>query len=115
MSNDELEEIKRRKLEELRRQLAYQQAIQEQEEIEREEIEEERRRILSLILTQEARERLARIKMARPEFARAIEDQLILLAQNGRIKSKIDDDQLKELLSRLARSKRDIKIRRRGL
>ncbi|RLF41791.1 MAG: hypothetical protein DRN18_03305, partial [Thermoplasmata archaeon] len=76
--DEDLEEIKRRKLEELKRQLAYQQAIQEQEELEREEIEEERRRILSLILTSEARERLARVKMARPDYARAIEDQLII-------------------------------------
>jgi len=113
--DEDLEEIKRRKLEELKRQLAYQQAIQEQEELEREEIEEERRRILSLILTHEARERLARIKMARPEFARAIEDQLIILAQSGKIRSKIDDAQLKALLAKLAKSKRDIKIERRGL
>jgi len=113
--DEDLEEIKRRKLEELKRQLAYQQAMQEQEEIEREQIEEERRRILSAILTSEARERLARVKMARPEYARAIEDQLIILAQSGRIKRKIDDAQLKSLLAKLAKSKRDIKIERRGL
>ena len=113
--DEDLEEIKRRKLEELKRQLAYQQAMQEQEEIEREQIEEERRRILSAILTSEARERLARVKMARPEFARAIEDQLIILAQSGRIKNKIDDNQLKAILAKLAKGKRDIKIERRGL
>lgn len=113
--DEDLEEIKRRKLEELKRQLAYQQALQEQEEIEREQIEEERRRILSIILTNEARERLARIKMARPEYARAIEDQLIILAQSGRIKNKIDDAQLKSILAKLAQSRRDIKIKRRGL
>lgn len=113
--DEDIEEIKRRKLEELKRQLAYQQAMQEQEELEREEIEEERRNILSLILTSDARERLARIRMARPEFARAIEDQLIILAQSGRIREKIDDAQLRSLLAKLAESKRDIKIRRRGL
>lgn len=68
-----------------------------------------------MILTHEARERLARVRMARPEFARAIEDQLIILAQSGRIKNKIDDDQLKSLLAKLTKSKRDIKIERRGL
>ncbi|HDO19688.1 MAG TPA: DNA-binding protein [Thermoplasmatales archaeon] len=113
--DDELEAIKRRKLEQLKKQLAYQQAMEQQEEIEKAEIEEERRRILALILTSEARERLARIRMARPEFARAIEDQLILLAQSGRIRERIDDKQLKALLARIAESKRDIKIERRGL
>jgi programmed cell death protein 5 len=41
-----------------------------------------------------------------------IELQLIQLAQAGRVQSKITDDQLKELLRKLAGQKRDIKITR---
>jgi len=112
--DDELEALKKKKLEELQRQLAYQQALEQQEE-EQEKLEEERKRILSYILTSEARERMARIRMARPEYAQAIENQLIILAQSGKIHQKITDQQLKELLAQLAQHKKDIKIRRSGL
>ncbi|HDD57055.1 MAG TPA: DNA-binding protein [Thermoplasmatales archaeon] len=110
--DDELEEIKKKKLEQLRQQIEYQKAIEEEEE---EQIGEERKKILSYILTSEARQRLARIRMARPEFAQTIENQLILLVQSGRLQHKITDEELKDLLSRIASRKREIKIRRRGL
>ena len=110
--DDELEEIKKKKLEQLRQQIEYQKAIEEEEE---EQIGEERKKILSYILTSKARQRLARIRMARPEFAQTIENQLILLVQSGRLQHKITDEELKDLLSRIASRKREIKIRRRGL
>jgi len=113
MEEDEIEEIRRKKLEQLRQQLAFQQV---QEAVEQEErIEEERRKILSYILTSEARQRLARIKMARPEFAQLIEDQLILLMQSGKIKHKIGDEELKKILAQIASRKKETKIRRSGL
>ena len=112
--DDELEALKKRKLEELKRQLAYQKALEQQEE-EQEKLEEERKRILSYILTSEARERMARIRMARPEYVQDIENQLIILAQSGKIHQKITDQQLKELLAQLAQRKKEIKIRRSGL
>ncbi|RLF39379.1 MAG: DNA-binding protein [Thermoplasmata archaeon] len=111
--NNEIEEIKKRKLEQLRQQIAIRQAQEAVEEEER--IEEEKRRLLSYILTSEARQRLARIKMARPEFARLIEDQLILLMQSGKIKQKIGDEELKRILAQIASRKRETKIRRSGL
>ncbi|MCD6467798.1 MAG: DNA-binding protein [Thermoplasmata archaeon] len=112
--DDELDALKKKKLEELQRQLAYQQAMEQQEE-EKEKIDEERKKLLSLILTSEARSRLARIRMARSEYAEAIENQLIMLAQSGKIQQKITDQQLKELLAQLAQRKKDIRIRRSGL
>jgi programmed cell death protein 5 len=108
--DDELEEIRRKKLEQLKRQMEYQEAIEEKEYL-----EEERKKILSYILTSPARQRLARVRMARPEFAEAIENQLILLVQSGKLQHKITDEELKELLSQIVGRKRDIRIRRRGL
>jgi programmed cell death protein 5 len=69
--------------------------------------------ILRTILTTEAKERLGRIKVARPELAEAIENQLIILAQSGQLKTKINDEQLQMLLTRLIPKKRDINIKRR--
>jgi len=64
------------------------------------------------ILTSKARQRLANLRMVKPEFASQLEMQLIQIAQQGRINIPITDDQLKELLSKLQSVRRDIRIRR---
>lgn len=105
---DDLEELKRRKLLELQRQLQEEALRQEQLR----QVEEQKRIVLKSILTPEARSRLSNIKMARPEFAAQIEALLIQLAQAGQVKQRITDEQLKEILRRLSAKKRGIKIRR---
>jgi len=79
----------------------------------REEQEQQKDALLRQILMPDARERLARLKMARPEDARALESQLIQLAQSGRLQGRIDDAQLKTILARLFPGQRDINIRRK--
>ena len=110
--DEELENLRKRRLKELQQQAALQESIEEQE-LQRQEFEEQKKSILRAILDTTARERLARIKIARPEIAESIENQLILLAQNGKLKNKINDEQLRMLLSKLIPKKRDIKIKRR--
>ncbi len=112
--DDELENIKKKKLLELQQQQMLSQGMAE-EEAHQKEFEEQKKAVLRRILTTEARERLGRIKVARPEVAENIENQLIMLAQSGRLKNKINDEQLRELLSKLIPKKRDIRIKRRGL
>ncbi len=111
MEDRELEEIRRRKMMEL---MAAQQSGQAQEE-ERRRLEEEaaKQSILRQILEPEARERLARIKLARPELAEAVENQLILLAQSGRLTRMITDEELKSILASLTSKRREIRIERR--
>ncbi len=103
----ELEEIKRRKL------LEMQQRMQAEEEKRRMmEAEALKRELLRKILTPKARERLANVKLVRPELAELVENQLIALAQSGRLPIPVDDDQLKEILAELAsRTRRDFNIR----
>ncbi|HHT19563.1 MAG: DNA-binding protein [Euryarchaeota archaeon] len=110
----DIEEIRRRRMEELQQQAAQQaqqqsQDAQAQEQMRR-ELEAQKRQVLLQILTPEARSRLANLRLTKPEFVDQVELQLIQLAQMGRIKSKITDEQLKELLRKLAGQKRDIKI-----
>ena len=107
MSDDsELERIRARKLQEMQ-----QQALDEQrQEQMKEEVEAQKRSILSQIMTDEARQRLANIKMVRPEFAESIELQLIQLAQSGRLSEKISDEQLKQILKQITGRKREGKI-----
>ena len=110
--DEELENIRKKKLQELQQQMMNQEALEEQEE-QQKEFEEQKKQILRAILTTQARERLGRIKVARPEIVESIENQLIMLAQGGKLKNKINDEQLRMLLSKAIPKKRDIKIKRR--
>jgi len=108
MSEEEIEELRKRRLLELRRRLA-----QEQQQIETQQrIEIEKQAILRRILTSDARQRLTNLKIVKPEFAAQLELQLIQLAQQSRISTPITDEQLKEILIRLQSSRRETKIRR---
>lgn len=118
MSNmdDELEEIRKRRLAEIQRQQAQQQpsdvqAAYQQEQA-RAEMEAQKQSILRQILTPEARERLTTLKMSRPALGEQLELQLISLAQSGRIQSQIDDEKLKTLLMRMQPKKRKTSITR---
>jgi programmed cell death protein 5 len=109
MSEDEeLEALRKRRMLELQQGVS-----QEQEQAQAEkQIEAQKQALLRRILTPEARQRLANLKMVRPEFSSQIELQLIQIAQQGRVTLPIDDDQLKQILMRLQGTRRDIRIRR---
>jgi programmed cell death protein 5 len=110
--DEELEKLKKKKLQELQQQAMLKESMDEQER-QKEEFEEQKKAILRKILTNEARERLGRIKVARPDLAESIENQLIMLAQNDQLKNKINDEQLRLILSKIIPKKRDFKIKRR--
>jgi len=110
--DEELEKLRKRRLKELQQNERFQESMDDQESQEK-EFEEKKKAILRSILTPKAKERLGNIKVARPEMAESIENQLITLAQSGRLKNKINDEQLRLLLSKIIPKKRDIKITRR--
>jgi len=67
---------------------------------------------LRMALTSEARERLANVRMVKPELASSIEEYVIQLASSGKLKTAVDDEQLKQMLAALQPKKREIHIRR---
>ncbi len=108
VDDEELAEIRRRRMVELQRaQIDDQQRARAQQQL-----EAQKNALLRQILTQEARQRLTNIKMVRPEFAQQLELQLIQLAQSGRVKIPITDEQLKDALERLQSQRKEIRIRR---
>ena len=68
--------------------------------------------VLRMALTSEARQRLANVKMVKPELANSIEEYVIQLASSGQLKRALDDEQVKQMLLALQEKKREIKIRR---
>ncbi len=104
LTDEELEEIKKRKMMELQKRL--------EEERRRAELAAQRRAILNVILTPEARARLDNLRLVKPELVEALENQLIALAQSGRIKVPITDEELKRILEEIyRRTHREIRIR----
>ncbi|CAA0832366.1 double-stranded DNA-binding family protein [Striga hermonthica] len=63
--------------------------------------EEQRQLILAQILTPEARERVARIALVKPEKARGVEDVVIRAAQMGQIVEKVSEERLISLLEQI--------------
>ncbi|NHJ23382.1 MAG: DNA-binding protein [Candidatus Lokiarchaeota archaeon] len=96
---EELENIRRRKLEELRQQ-AVQQKIAEQQQ---NEYEKKKYQLMRQILSQEGRQRLENIRMVKPQFAEQIELQLIQLFQSGRLRgaTPLSDNEFKKILEQL--------------
>ncbi len=108
IDDSELEAIRKKRLAELKA------SANDEEQTEKiRQAEAQKQAVLRTILTVEARQRINNIKMVRKEFAEQLELQLIQLAQTGRIKLPLDDEQLKEVLKRMQGQRKDIKIRRK--
>jgi DNA-binding TFAR19-related protein len=102
--DEELEELRQRKLKEL----------QKRAELERQAqiAAAQRRAALKKILTPEALARLDNIRIVRPELAEALEQQLIALASSGRVKIPIDEDALKKILEAVySQTRREYRFR----
>ena len=63
---------------------------------------EARNSILAQILTPEAADRLGRIRLVKESRATDVENRLMMLARSGQLRSKVTEDQLKELLGAMA-------------
>lgn len=107
--DEELESLRKKRLQELQQQAALQGDMKGEQE---KQFEEQKKSVLRSILTNDARQRLGRIKIARPEVAEAVENQLIMFAQSGQLKNQINDKQLQMLLKKIIPKKHEIKIKR---
>ncbi|KAJ6803308.1 DNA-binding protein [Iris pallida] len=107
MADPELEAIRQRRMQELMAQQGMNQGAQQntgqqkaQEDAQR-EAEERRQMMLTQILSAQARERLARIALVKPDKARGVEDVILRAAQMGQITEKVSEDRLIVLLEQI--------------
>ncbi len=110
--DDELDRIRKRKLEEMQRS-AQENQMEEENRKQSDQEEARRQQVLRQILSSEARERLNTLKLVRPDLVDNVENQLIQLAGMGRINRVIGDEELKNILSRLIGNQHETKIERR--
>ncbi len=113
MDDPELEALRQRRLAEMQANQQQAAAQQQAAENQRKQMELQKQMILRQILTPEARDRLANIRVANPQLADMVEMQLIQLAQSGRLQGVITDAMLRDILRQVAPQHREIKIERR--
>ena len=118
----DLDEIRQKRMAELQAQQAAAQQMQQQQAAAQQQMQQQeaqaqfeaqKKQILGQILTSEARNRLANLKLTKPELVNQIEIQLIQSAQAGSLRGKVTDEQLKVLLRQIAGQTREIKITRK--
>jgi programmed cell death protein 5 len=108
MSDDQLDQIRRRKLSSMQQRVSDEQRQNQAEQ----QVEAQKNALLAKILAPDARSRLNNLKMVKPEFTEQIEMQLIEMAQTGKLPIPLSDAQLKGILMQLQSRKREPTIRR---
>jgi programmed cell death protein 5 len=71
-----------------------------------------RQRVLLVLLEPSARQRLANVRIVKPELAAAVENYLINAASTGRLNRALTDDELKQVLLNIQTPKKDFRINR---
>jgi programmed cell death protein 5 len=114
-SGDDIDELREERLEELKEQAEGEGdgEAAEAAEAQREQAEAQKQAMLRQHLTDGARQRLNTVRMSKPEFAEQAEQQVLALAQSGRVQGKIDEDQMKEILGELKPDSKSFDISRR--
>jgi programmed cell death protein 5 len=79
----------------------------------RQQAEAQKQAMLRQALTDGARKRLNTVKMSKPEFGEQVEQQVVALAQSGRLNGKVDEEQMKSLLQELKPDSKSFDIQHR--
>jgi len=110
-SEEELEELRKKKMEQLKEQQGEGDA--EAQQAAQEQAEAQKKAILRQHLTDGARKRLNTVKMSKPDVGEQVEQQIVALARSGRVGDTIDEEQMKQLLSELTPDSKSFDIKRR--
>ena len=108
---NEIDEIKRRKIEELQRKILEKQNSELKEQIELNQQIEMLENIAKQYLSKEAISRYGNLKAAHPDVA--IQAIAVIAQAAGQIKERISDEQFKNILKQMQKPKKEFKILRK--
>ena len=111
-TDEELDELRQKKMEQLKEQQGGE-GQSEAAEAQRQQAEAQKKAMLRKALTDGARQRLNSVQMSKPQFGEKVEQQIVALAQSGRLQGKIDEEQMKELLQEMKPDSQSFDIKRR--
>ena len=110
-TDEELQELREEKMEQLKDRQGGEGA--EAAEAQQQQAEAQKKAMLRQALTDGARKRLNTVQMSKPQFGEKVEQQIVALAQSGRLNGKIDEDKMKELLQEMKPESKSFDIQRR--
>lgn len=113
MSDDELELIKSRKLLQMMKETAKKITAEQQKSV-KEDIEKSKERFFSVVLTDEARRYLAKIKAAKPTVAEKIENAIVYIFANGLINRRLTEIDIMKMERKIEGVEPKIMVKRRG-
>lgn len=113
--DDELDELREERLRELQERQAEGDAAgqAEAQQEAQAQADAQKQAILRQALTDGARKRLNSVRMSKPQFAEQVEQQLVAIAQSGRLGDRIDEDQMRQLLSEMSPDSKSFDIKHR--
>jgi len=110
-NDEEIERLREQKREQLKEQM--EEGDDEAMEAQRQQAEAQKKAILRQHLTDGARKRLNTVKMSKPQVGEKVEQQVVALAQSGRIQDTIDEEKMKKLLQEITPDSKSFDIKRR--
>jgi len=111
---ERLEKLRQEKLEQLQEQAGGDEASrQEAAKQQQEQAEAQQDAMLKKHVTDGARQRLNAVEMSKPDFAKKVKQQVLALAQSGRVQGRIDEDQMKQILREMKPEEKSFDIQRR--
>lgn len=110
-TDEELQELRERKMEQLKERQGGEDA--EAAEAQRQQAEAQKKAVLRQALTDGARKRLNTVQMSKPQFGEQVEQQIVALAQSGRLSGRIDEEKMKQLLQEMKPESKSFDIQRR--
>ncbi len=112
-NDEELERLREQKLQELQDKAESNEGANEAAEAQRQQREAQKKAVLRQHLTDGARKRLNTVKMSKPQVGEQVEQQVVALAQSGRVQGQIDEDQMKQILKEVTPDSKSFNIKRR--